>query len=126
VLRLIRIAQITTRLTGLALIVLGALIWAGNPALKNAHMGLGLLFVIALWSITVAGAIARTGTALVLRGAIWGVVVLWLGMVQARIWPGESHVYVRVLHLVVGLVAIGIAEMFAARIKKGLTAAAKV
>jgi hypothetical protein len=101
-LRTIRVAQITIRLTGLALIILGILLWTGNTGLRQAHMGLGLLFVLALWSLA----------------AVWGLVVLWLGMVQTRVWPGSAHVYVRVLHLLVGLVAIGVGEALAARIKR--------
>jgi hypothetical protein len=33
-------------------------------------------------------------------------------------WPGPRHVYIRILHLIIGLVAIGVGEMLAGRIKR--------
>jgi hypothetical protein len=117
-LRTLRIAQLTVRLSGLALIILGILLWLGYDSLRAAHMGLGLLFVLAIWSLAALGFKTRANVGLAVRAAVWGIVVLWLGMVQTRIWPGGSHVYVRALHLLVGLIAIGVAEALAARIKR--------
>ena len=66
-LRMTRIAQMTVRLTGLALIVLGILIWTGNAALVGAHMALGLLFVLALLYLGGLGFRARIGRGLPIR-----------------------------------------------------------
>jgi hypothetical protein len=125
-LRMVRILQMTVRLTGLALIILGTLIWTGHVELRQAHMGLGVLFVLALWSLAGIGFRTRVGVGLATRAVLWGLVVLYFGMVQGQIGTGSMHVYIRILHLVVGLVAIGVAEFLAARIKrshKGLQAA---
>jgi hypothetical protein len=118
-LRKVRIVQLTLRLTGLLLIVMGVLIWTGNgDALVQAHMGLGLLFVLALWSLAALGFRARVSVGLSIRAAVWGIVVLWLGMIQGQLWLGQQHVYVRVAHLAVGLIAIGVGEALAARLKR--------
>lgn len=119
-LRLMRFVQMTVRLSGLALLILGVLIWTGNQQLIPAHMGLGLLFVLALWSLAALSFRSRTAVGLGVRASIWGIVVLWLGLVQRQVWPGPPHVYVRVLHLIVGLSAIGVAEMLGARLKAGI------
>ncbi len=116
--RSLRIAQMTLRLTGLVLIILGALIWGGQGNLAQAHAALGLVFVLALWCLAALGFRARAGMALALRAVVWGFVVLLLGMLQTRMWPGPQHVYIRVLHLVVGLVAMVIGEMLGASIKR--------
>jgi len=116
-LRMVRIAQMTVRLTGMLQIILGALIWAGHSELKQAHTGLGMLFVLALWSLAAIGFRARAAVGLGIRATIWGIVVLWYGMIQGQLWTGDQHIYVRVLHLIVGLVAIGVAELLARRIK---------
>jgi hypothetical protein len=121
-LRLTRIAQMTVRLTGLLLIVLGILIWTGDSALIGVHMALGLLFVLALLFLSGLGVRARIGLGLVIRAVLWAIVVLIFGMIQTRIWPGSPHVFVRVLHLVIGLVAISVGELLGGRIRAQETA----
>jgi hypothetical protein len=116
-LRITRIAQLTVRLCGVALIVLGVLIWTGDRQFIQAHMGLGVLLVLALWVLAALGVRARVASNLVIRAVIWGAVVLAYGIYQTRIWPGRLHVYVRVLHLVVGLIAMSVGELLAARIE---------
>jgi hypothetical protein len=123
-LRMTRIAQMTVRLTGLALIVLGILIWTGNSSLIGAHMILGLLFVLALLCLGGLGFRARVGTGLAIRAIVWALVVLWFGMIQGQIWIGRPHIFVRVLHLVIGLVAISVGELLGVRIRAKETAGA--
>ncbi len=125
--RSLRLVQLTLRITALLQIVGGAVIWSGHgAALVNAHAGVGLLFVLALWGLAALGTRARVGPGLVIRAAAWGIIVLWLGMVQTRMWPGPPHVYVRVLHLIVGLAAIGLGEALGARIRRRLADAAQL
>jgi hypothetical protein len=117
--RIVRIAQLVLRLTGLTQIVIGVLIWAGHgDALLQGHMGVGVLFVLSLLCLAVLGLTTRVSVGLAVRAAVWGIVVLWFGIVQTRMWPGQLHVYVRVAHLLIGLVAIGVGEALAARLKR--------
>jgi hypothetical protein len=117
-LRLIRILQLTLRLDGLALIIVGAFIWGGHNELTQAHMGLGALFVLALWALSAVGFRSRSTIGLAVRGLIWGGVVLYFGMVQTQLLVGEAHVSIRILHLIVGLVAIGLGEALGARLRR--------
>jgi hypothetical protein len=118
-LRTVRIAQLVLRLTGLTQIVIGVLIWAGRgDDFLQGHMGLGLLFVLSLLCLAALGLWSRVSVGLAVRAVVWGIVVLWFGMVQSRIWPGQLHVYVRVAHLLIGLIAIGVGEALAARLKR--------
>jgi hypothetical protein len=96
-------------------VILGIGFWTGHWAgLVNAHMAIGALFVITLWVIAgIAAAHGRPGR-LVALGFVWGVVVLALGMTQQRILTGDLHWIIRVLHLVVGIAAMPIAERLAA------------
>ena len=116
--RLLRIVQLTFRLTALLLLILGALIWGGRSNLAQPHAALGMLFVLSLWCLAALGFRTRAGVPLAFRAVFWGFVVLIFGMVQVNMWPGPQHVYVRILHLVVGLAAIGLGEMLGARIKR--------
>src|SRR5579883_1894023 len=104
--------QMIVRISGLILIVLGILFWVGSAqALIPIHMLLGLLLVLALWALAVAG--MRSGTPAGLTGLaiVWGVIVVALGVTQAQIAPGGAHWIVQVVHLLVGIVAIGLSEM---------------
>jgi len=112
------IVQWVARLSGLTLIVLGVCFWVGRAlSLVPLHMLVGLLFVVALWVLAGMAMRAKVGSAAVLGAVMWGIVVLALGMTQRSLLPGSMHWIVRVLHLIVGLVAMGTAERLAERIK---------
>ena len=117
--RLLSIARITLRLTGTILIVLGVLFWTGRAlTLVPVHMAIGLLFVVALWAVAAIGARERVGFALVSRVAIWGALIVWFGMMQTQLLLGPYHWMIRVLHLLVGLIGLGLAEAVVARIRR--------
>jgi hypothetical protein len=92
-------------------VIVGIGFWTGHWAsLVNVHMAIGALFVLALWVIAgIASAQGRPGR-LVAFGFVWGVVVLALGMTQQGILIGSLHWIIRVLHLLVGIAAMPIAE----------------
>jgi hypothetical protein len=116
----IRIAQMFVRLAGLVLLMLGIVIWTGHGAsLIRTHAALGVFFVLALWTVAAFGLAARIGYVLPGRLIIWGVVIGWFGISQQHLFPGTYHWIVQVLHLAVGMIAIGLAEVVAARVKKG-------
>jgi len=95
----------------------------GGGGLKQAPVDVGLLFVLALWCLSALGFRARASVGLAVRASVWGFVVLGFGMAQSQIWVGPLHVYVRVMHLLVGLLALGLAETLAGRIKRSHHAA---
>jgi len=119
VLRLLGIIQMTIRLTGVALIILGGLLWTGHIEVRQAHMGIGGLFVLALWLLAAVAFRMRVAAGLGVRVVVWGMVVLVLGLFQGQLLSDSAtHVYIRILHLVAGLIAIGLAELLAGPIKR--------
>jgi hypothetical protein len=107
------------RLAGLVLLVLGIVIWTGHgDSLIRTHAALGVFFVLSLWIVAVLGLVARIGYVLPARLIIWGIVIGWFGISQQHLFPGTYHWIVRVLHLAVGMIAIGLAEVVSARVKK--------
>jgi hypothetical protein len=117
----VTIAQILVRATGVIQLVLGLLFWTGNATgLVPLHMLIGFLLVLGLW--TVAGLAARAGVqpGLVALAAVWGLAVAVLGLTQEELLPGSAHWLVQVLHLLVGLGAIGLSENLAALAKARL------
>ena len=112
-------AQPVVGLIGLVMITLGLLFWSGNaPSLVPLHMLLGLLLVALLWTLAIMGARAHVPAGLVVLGIVWGFVVPTLGLLQTGLLTGGLHWIVRATHLLVGLVAIGLAEGLAASIKR--------
>lgn len=105
-------ARMTVRVVGLAMLILGLVIWTGGAGgLVPVHMLLGIVLVLASWAIAVLALQAGTRPALPAIAIAWGILVAGFGMTQAQVLPGDNlHVAVQVAHLVVGLVAIGLAE----------------
>jgi hypothetical protein len=117
--RLVPVARIIIRATGLTLLVLGALFWAGRAAaLIPVHMLLGLIFVLTLWTLAVVAARAGAGGFAAFAG-LWGIIVIALGMTQQGLLVGSLHWIIRVLHLGVGIAAMGIADTLAKKIEAG-------
>jgi hypothetical protein len=79
-------------------------------------MLLGIALVLALWTLAVLAAIARVNLALVVLAALWGFVVPILGLTQTRLLPGAAHWVIQVLHLLVGITAIALAQILARQI----------
>ena len=120
------VIQMLVRVAGLTQIVLGVLFWIGNAlTLIPLHMLIGSVLVLLLW--TLAGmslwAGVNRGRAVLAFG--WGLIVVALGMTQNQILPGSAHWVIQVVHLLVGLAAIGMAEGLAAGIKQTRTLVAQ-
>lgn len=116
--------RLLVRFSGLILIILGVLFWSGNAlSLVPIHMMLGLVLVLSLWALA-----ARAGVqaGFVVLALVWGLIVPILGFAQMQLLPGSAHWVIQLLHLLVGLGAIGQAENLAARIKKKAPANQKV
>jgi plastocyanin len=112
------------RATGLIQIVTGVLFWTGNAlALIPAHMLSGLVLVLALWALALLGARAGVSPGFVALAVLWGLLVVGLGLTQTQLLPGDFHWVIQVLHLLIGLAAMGLAQNLATRIRRGAMSA---
>lgn len=119
------VAQWLVRVTGLIQIVLGLLFWTGNQlTLVPVHMLVGLILVLSLWTVAFVAARSGVQPGFVAVAFLWGLVVPILGVEQTQILVGGGHWLVQVLHLLVGLVAIGMAEGLGRRIRETAPAVA--
>jgi hypothetical protein len=106
------------RLIGVIMIILGLLFWTGNAlTLIPVHMLLGLLLVLLLWALSFLGVRAGMQIGFVALVIVWSLILPALGMTQNQLLPGTWHWIIQVLHLLVGVGALGIAERLAGRIK---------
>jgi hypothetical protein len=99
------------RLSGMTLVILGLLFWTGHALqLVQFHMLVGVLFTVAYFGIVILA--AREGLALGpgLFATAWGFILPTFGMIQSTILPGPMHWIVKLTHLLVGMVAMGVAD----------------
>lgn len=114
---IVLIARSLISLFGIALVVLGILFWTGHAmSLLPLHMVLGGLFVICLWVLAVLGFLAPGTRALALVVLIWSLVVPALGVEQLSLVPGAYHWVIQAIHLLVGLIAMGLGHSLARRL----------
>jgi hypothetical protein len=118
------IAQILIRICGPTALVLGVLFWTGNALiLLPVHMLAGIVLVLALWTLAIMAAVAGVHRGFVALAMVWGLIVPILGMTQNQLLPGALHWMIQVLHLLIGIVAMGLGNGLARRIKQAQTPA---
>jgi hypothetical protein len=104
------------RVCAVVQVTLGVLFWTGNAfTLLQVHMLTGILLVLALWVQGGLAARAGLGWVVAVGAFVWGLIVVALGMTQDSLLPGDLHWLIKVLHLLVGLGAVGMAESLAVR-----------
>ncbi len=115
-------AQNLVRFTGVTLIVLGVFFWTGRAlTLVPLHMRVGVVFVISLWALALLAARAGASRGLAGLTFLWGLIVPIVGMLQDRLVAGDVHWTIKMLHLLLGLGAMGLAERLAAGINRAPT-----
>jgi hypothetical protein len=119
--RILTISLWLIRVTGVLVLILGLLIWAQNmTSLIQPHMGLGLLMVLSMWvfAATSVSAGASVGTAVGV--ALLGLVMLLFGGAQENVLPepNPAHAIIKIVHLLIGLGAMAVAELVGGRISR--------
>lgn len=117
----VRIASATLTAAGLLALISGLVIWTGAALnLISMHMMLGLLAVGALWIIGIAQAVSKGGSWIIAGAAITvGAIMIVIGWNQASIMAGEFHWVIQIVHLILGLLTVGVGHMAAARYRRG-------
>lgn len=109
------------------MLVLGIGLWSGHAdGLKYVHMGLGIVFVATLWAIGVIGAMRTGKIGLQVGTFVLGLLLAIVGMTQEHILTHGAHWIIQVIHLLLALLAIGLAEMITGQVKRGAPASATV
>jgi hypothetical protein len=123
--RVITISIMVLRLAVLLALILGILFWTGNALnLTFIHMILGFIVVISLWTIGLAQGFTKGGSfALALATFVLGLLLAIVGLFQTNWLTGSTHWIIQVIHLLLGLSAIGLGEMITARTKRRLQGA---
>jgi hypothetical protein len=108
------VTQILARLILVIQVVLGVLFWTGNASsLVIVHIAVGLVLVLDLWAAIALGLRAGAPVGLAALALVWSIGMPIFGLIQAGLLPGSAHVVIRILHLLVGVAAVGLVEALA-------------
>ena len=118
--RAITILANIIRVGFLLAIILGIMLWTGNfDNLKAIHMLVGIIVVLSLWVIGLVQGFQKGGSfGLAAATFIVGLALAAVGLFQDNWLPGSLHWLIQVLHLLLGISAIGLAEMIGGRARR--------
>jgi hypothetical protein len=119
---MINVLRWLTRIAGLGALVLGAsFIFAPGRAPLSLHMTLGGIVAIVLAILAGWALIHRVRVPAAIAALVWAAAVVYVGTVQEW-WVGAgSHLVIEIVHPLLGIGAIGLAEMLAAAITRKRT-----
>jgi hypothetical protein len=102
-------------------IVLGLAFWTGNlVGLVDLHQLLGILLVLGVWTQAALAARAGVPAGMVAGAALLGVLVVLVGLTQRELLVGSAHWVIQVVHLLLGVGLVGLADSLAVRAKARL------
>ncbi len=114
--RFVKVVLWIVRLTFLVSLVLGIILWTGHGyEYLKLHMWLGFVITFALLALVVLSLLARVRPVLPLIALLWAVALPVLGIAQLKIVPGANHWTIQVIHALLGVGAIGLAEVLGKR-----------
>ena len=124
--KVLTIAIMVLRVAVLAALVLGIIFWTGNADnLVPVHMLLGIIVVLSLWVIGLSQGFMKGGSfGMAAATFILGLIVAIVGLSQQSWLDVSPHWVIQVIHLLLGLSAIGLGETIYARTRRRLKAAA--
>ena len=115
-----KISTMLLRVFFLINLVLGILFWSGTEpgGLVLLHMLVGIAFVALLWIVGTIAALRTGNIGLQVGTFLVGLIIAIVGLSQQQILIGPSHWIVRVVHLLLAVIGIGIAEMSSAQVRR--------
>jgi hypothetical protein len=106
------------RLDGVGTLILGIILWTGSPGLLKIHILTGFIMSLTILIIGLVGFFVRVRPVLPIIAIAWALLLPYVGFAQFKLFPGPGHVVIQVIHLFIGIGAIGIAEALAGKIKR--------
>jgi hypothetical protein len=115
----VRIAVNIVRIGVLIQLASGIVFWTGNADnFQIVHIVIGILVVLALWTLGIVQGLQGGSFGLALATFVVGFLLVLVGLFQTRWLIGSNHWIIQVVHLLLGLSAIGLAEMIGVRYRR--------
>ena len=123
-----RIAIMVLRITVLFNLITGIIFWTGNAdPLQVVHIISGILAVISLWVLGIAQGLRGGSFGLALATFFVGFLLALVGLFQTRWLTDPANQWIiQVIHLILGLAAIGLGERVNATYRRLTTKSASV
>lgn len=117
---IIRVAAWTLRIAGLLALILGLIIWFNlvQVNLRDIHMLLGILVTLSLWILGGIMFTRKGGAGLGTTAIILGIILVAVGLGQLQVTDYTGRQVIRVIHLLLGLSALGLGESISARYRR--------
>lgn len=122
---LVRITVNVLRIAALIALILGLIFWTSptRGVLVPIHMLLGIIVTLTLLILGGVMVTMKNGLGLGIGAIVLGLLVVIVGLTQTQLIPGSLHWIIQVIHLLIGLSAIGMGEMVAGRYRRTMAAA---
>jgi hypothetical protein len=120
------ISQWVVRITGVLLLIIGLLLLAGDAPRSwvPVHILLGVVMVLALWLLAATASQQGVPVGMCIGVAVLGLITLVFGLTQSGLLP-NAHWIVVVVHLLLGMAAVGSGEMLGGRLRRQRLATAE-
>ena len=115
----VRIAVNIVRIGVLIQLISGIVFWTGHADnLQTAHILIGILVVLSLWTLGIAQGLQGGSFGMALATFVVGFLLVLVGLFQKQWLIDSNHWIIQVIHLLLGLSAIGLAEMIGGRYRR--------
>ena len=115
-----RIAIMVLRVAVLFNLITGIIFWTGNAdPLQIVHIIVGIIAVLSLWTLGIVQGLRGGSFGLALGTFVVGFLLVLVGLFQSRwLTDPSNHWIIQVIHLILGLAAIGMGEMISGRYRR--------
>ena len=115
----VRISLMVLRVAVLFNLVTGIIFWTGNAdPLQIVHIVVGIIAVLALWTLGIMQGLRGGNYGLVAAAIVVGLLLVFIGLFQKGWLTGSNHWIIQVIHLLLGIAAIGLGEMIGGRSRR--------
>ena len=115
----IRVSLMVLRIAVLFNLITGIIFWTGNAdPLQIVHIVVGIIAVLALWTLGIMQGLRGGNYGLVAAAIVVGLLLVFIGLFQKGWLTGSNHWIIQVIHLLLGIAAIGLGEMIGGRSRR--------
>ena len=115
----IRVSLMVLRIAVLFNLITGIIFWTGNAdPLQIVHIVVGIIAVLALWTLGIIQGLRGGNYGLSAAAIVVGLLLALVGLFQTGWLTGSNHWIIQVIHLLLGIAAIGLGEMIGGRSRR--------
>ena len=115
----VRISLMVLRVAVLFNLITGIIFWTGNAdPLQIVHIILGIIAVLVLWTLGIFQGLRGGSFGLAVATIVLGLLLAIVGLFQTNWLTGSNHWIIQVIHLLLGIAAIGLGEMIGGRSRR--------